>query len=79
MRAGGGVAPREVMAGGSVRDHRLDKDLDAGDRDLTQFDRQRSALLGRDSAGASIRDVAVRIQRAEVAARFCHRLHALRR
>ena len=48
--------------------HRLDKDLDAGNRDLAELDRQRGTLFGGDAPGTAVGDVARCVERAEVAA-----------
>lgn len=48
--------------------HGLDEDLDPRNGNLPQLDRQWRTLFGRDSTGSSIRDIALRVQRTEVAA-----------
>ena len=50
---------------------RLDEDFDAGNFDLPQTNRQRSAFFAADAAGATVADLAGGIERAEIAAR-CH-------
>ena len=47
---------------------RLDEDLDAGYRDLSQLDRQRRALFGGYPTRPTVGDVPLGVQRAEVAA-----------
>src|SRR5690606_9959584 len=48
--------------------HRFDEDLNAGDFDLTETDRDRAALFGADPSGAAIDDVAIGAEGAEITA-----------